>query len=90
MQREPGATSLLLNEQDGADDDNADEEEKEDNLSDVSSENEEDEQCANVVIAQFDKVSRTKSKWRCHLKDGIMNINGRDYLFHTANGEMQF
>lgn len=56
----------------------------------MSSENEEDEQCPDVVIAQFDKVTHTKAKWRCQLKDGVMNIDGRDFLFHTANGEMQF
>jgi transcription initiation factor TFIIA large subunit len=77
--------------QDGADDNDGEEdEEKEDNLSDVSSENEEDEQCDDVVIAQFEKVSRTKTKWRCQLKDGIMNIDGRDHVFHAASGEMQF
>lgn len=44
----------------------------------------------NVVVAQFEKVTRTKNKWKCTLKDGIMQLNGRDMLFHTAAGEMQF
>jgi transcription initiation factor TFIIA large subunit len=56
----------------------------------VSSDNEEEEQVAHVVIAQFDKVSHVKTKWKCQLKDGVMRLNGRDYLFHSANGEMQF
>jgi len=82
--------------QDGSDDpavedkDNVAEEEKEDNLSDVSSDKEEDEDCQDVLISQFEKVSRTKNKWKCQLKDGIINIDGRDYLFHRASGEMQF
>lgn len=43
-----------------------------------------------LVLAQFDKVSRTKSRWKCTLKDGIMHINGRDILFNKANGEFDF
>lgn len=56
----------------------------------MSSDKEEEEDCANVVIAQFEKVSRTKNRWKCQLKDGIITINGRDYLFNKASGEMQF
>ena len=78
--------------QDGQDDgkDAEHKEEDEDNLSDVSSDKEEDEQIANVVVAQFDKVSHVKTKWKCQLKDGIMHVNGRDYLFRSAQGDMQF
>ncbi len=56
----------------------------------MSSDDEKDEECDNVVIAQFEKVSRTKNRWKCQLKDGIITIDGRDYLFHRASGEMQF
>ena len=68
----------------------AGETEKEDNLSDVSSDNEEDEQAPHVVIAQFEKVSHVKTKWKCQLKAGVMKLNGREYLFRSATGEMQF
>lgn len=43
-----------------------------------------------LVLAQFDKVTRTKSKWKCTLKDGIMHINNKDILFNKANGEFDF
>jgi len=43
-----------------------------------------------LVLAQFDKVTRTKSKWKCHLKDGILRLNGCDYSFQRANGEFDF
>ncbi|KAH7838588.1 hypothetical protein Vadar_028692 [Vaccinium darrowii] len=43
-----------------------------------------------LVLAQFDKVTRTKSKWKCALKDGIMHINNDDILFNKANGEFDF
>ncbi|KAJ4959564.1 hypothetical protein NE237_026675 [Protea cynaroides] len=43
-----------------------------------------------LVLAQFEKVSRTKSRWKCTLKDGIMRLNNKDILFTKANGEFDF
>ncbi|OMJ07711.1 Transcription initiation factor IIA large subunit [Smittium culicis] len=43
-----------------------------------------------MVLCQYDKVSRTKNKWKCVLKDGIMLVNGRNYLFHRANGDFEW
>ncbi|KAK9279634.1 hypothetical protein L1049_013313 [Liquidambar formosana] len=43
-----------------------------------------------LVLAQFDKVTRTKSRWKCTLKDGIMHINNKDILFNKATGEFEF
>ncbi|CAK9142167.1 unnamed protein product [Ilex paraguariensis] len=43
-----------------------------------------------LVLAQFDKVTRTKSRWKCTLKDGIMHINNKDILFNKATGEFDF
>ncbi|XP_004294662.1 PREDICTED: transcription initiation factor IIA large subunit-like [Fragaria vesca subsp. vesca] len=43
-----------------------------------------------LVLAQFDKVTRTKSRWKCTLKDGIMHINNKDVLFNKATGEFDF
>jgi len=42
---------------------------------------------ANILLGQFEKVSRTKSKWKCFLKDGIVTVNGRDLVFSRAAGE---
>mmetsp|Transcript_22487 Transcript_22487/g.31280 ORF Transcript_22487/g.31280 Transcript_22487/m.31280 type:complete len:242 (-) Transcript_22487:210-935(-) len=44
----------------------------------------------NLVLTQFEKVHRMKSKWKCNLKDGILHLNGRDYAFSRANGEFDF
>jgi hypothetical protein len=41
----------------------------------------------NVVICQYDKLSRVKTNWKFQLKDGIMNLNGKDYLFSRATGD---
>jgi len=41
----------------------------------------------NVVVCQYDKIHRTKSRWKFSLKVGIMNLNGKDFVFQKANGE---
>ncbi|KAM7258631.1 hypothetical protein ACFE04_014372 [Oxalis oulophora] len=43
-----------------------------------------------LVLAQFDKVTRAKNRWKCTLKDGIMHINNKDILFNKATGEFDF
>ena len=36
------------------------------------------------------KVTRTKAKWRCVLKEGIMSLNGKDLLFQKVTGEFDW
>jgi hypothetical protein len=45
---------------------------------------------ANMVLSQFEKVSRSKSKWKCSLKEGIMYLNGKEYFFGKGMGEFQW
>ncbi|XP_040994002.1 transcription initiation factor IIA large subunit isoform X2 [Juglans microcarpa x Juglans regia] len=52
--------------------------------------NVEEQNTHHLVLAQFDKVTRTKSRWKCSLKDGIMHINNKDILFTKATGEFDF
>ncbi|OVA02443.1 Transcription factor IIA [Macleaya cordata] len=42
-----------------------------------------------LVLAQFEKVSRTKSRWKCTLKDGIMHLNNKDILFAKVMGRVK-
>lgn len=44
----------------------------------------------NVVVCQFEKVHRARNKWKFILKDGIMQIQGKDYCFHKSNGEAEW
>uniref|UniRef100_A0A183B6G5 Transcription initiation factor IIA subunit 1 n=1 Tax=Echinostoma caproni TaxID=27848 RepID=A0A183B6G5_9TREM len=44
----------------------------------------------NVVVCQYDKIHRSRNRWRLHLKDGIMAINGRDLVFQKAVGEAEW
>ena len=60
----------------------------------------------NVIVCQYDKITRAKNKWKFHLKasrspnmfktvptycqDGIMNLNGKDYVFQRAHGDAEW
>ena len=60
-----------------------------------SDDDDDDEQNADdsnqdLVLAQYDKVTRMKSKWKTTLKDGVMNLNGRDYIFKKASCEFDW
>jgi hypothetical protein len=43
-----------------------------------------------LILCQYEKVSRIKNKWKCILKDGVVNINGRDYMFSRATGDFEW
>lgn len=43
-----------------------------------------------LVIALYDKVQRVKNKWKITLKDGIVSVQGKDYVFHKCNGEFEW
>ncbi|KAJ1718145.1 transcription factor IIA subunit alpha [Coemansia biformis] len=58
--------------------------------SDEEEDNEDGEDTEHVILCQYDKVTRSKNKWKCVLRDGIMLINGRDYLFQKANGDFEW
>ena len=32
------------------------------------------------------QVARVKNKWKCILKDGMIHVNGKDYLFAKCTG----
>ena len=32
------------------------------------------------------QVARVKTKWKCILKDGMIHVNGKDYLFAKCTG----
>lgn len=44
----------------------------------------------NQIIGLFDKVQRTRNRWRCAFNSCIARIDGRDYLFHRLNGEFEW
>jgi transcription initiation factor TFIIA large subunit len=42
---------------------------------------------SNLVLGQFEKVARTKNKWKCSFKDGIMLLDGTEYIFGKGTAE---
>lgn len=38
------------------------------------------------VDTDASQVARVKNKWKCILKDGMIHINGKDYLFAKCTG----
>ncbi|XP_077522571.1 transcription factor IIA L isoform X4 [Amblyomma americanum] len=44
----------------------------------------------NVVVCQYDKISRSRNRWKFHFKDGIMNLQGKDYVFQKAIGDAEW
>ncbi|MEQ2276511.1 hypothetical protein XENORESO_001457 [Xenotaenia resolanae] len=44
----------------------------------------------NVIVCQYDKIHRSKNRWKFHLKDGVMSYGGRDYVFSKATGEAEW
>ncbi|EEB95785.1 hypothetical protein MPER_05192, partial [Moniliophthora perniciosa FA553] len=47
-------------------------------------------QDADIVFCTYDKVARVKNKWKCILKDGMIHVNGKDYLFSKCTGEFEW
>lgn len=76
---------------DGEDDDEGVEEEPLGSEDDISDEDASDLfETDNVVVCQYDKITRARNKWKFHLKDGIMNLNGKDYVFQRAHGDAEW
>ncbi|KFA53688.1 hypothetical protein S40293_03857 [Stachybotrys chartarum IBT 40293] len=49
-----------------------------------------DEGLGNIMLCMYDKVQRVKNKWKCTLKDGVLTVNGKEYVFHKATGEYEW
>jgi len=58
--------------------------------SDLDDKEESELETSNLVLCQFEKISRSKNKRKCKLKDGIMHLDGKDYVFSEGVGECEF
>lgn len=54
------------------------------------SEGEEDGPDENLMLCLYEKVTRTKARWKCSLKDGVVTINRKDYTFQKAQVEAEW
>ena len=75
-------------------DDDKEVKEEDDTLSDVDLDEEQVDNPAawtsHKIVCQFEKVKRTKNKWTCVWKQGIINIHGQDLVFQSASADLQF
>ncbi|NXS59467.1 TF2AY factor, partial [Brachypteracias leptosomus] len=44
----------------------------------------------NVIVCQYDKIHRSKNKWKFFLKDGVMSFEGKDHVFAKAIGDAEW
>ncbi|XP_039197368.1 TFIIA-alpha and beta-like factor isoform X3 [Crotalus tigris] len=44
----------------------------------------------NIIVCQYDKVQRSKNRWKFYLKDGVMCFGGKDYIFSKAIGDAEW
>ncbi|KIM98100.1 hypothetical protein OIDMADRAFT_129787 [Oidiodendron maius Zn] len=66
---------------------NSDLDDPEDGLND---EEDDDEGMGHIMLCMYDKVQRVKNKWCCVMKDGVLTVNGKEYVFHKATGEYEW
>lgn len=59
-------------------------------LESEKSDEEDGDQEGQIMLCLYDKVQRVKNKWKSNLKEGIANIDGRDYVFQKATGESEW
>jgi hypothetical protein len=43
-----------------------------------------------LMLCSYEKVHRTKNKWRANLSNGVVCINGREWVFEKGNGEYEW
>ncbi|KAF7192869.1 Transcription initiation factor IIA large subunit [Pseudocercospora fuligena] len=49
-----------------------------------------EDELGDTILCTYDKVQRVKNKWKCTLKDGVMSVNGKEWVFHKGMGEFEW
>ncbi|KAF7682648.1 Transcription initiation factor IIA large subunit [Astathelohania contejeani] len=55
-----------------------------------STESEEEKDNGNFIMCLYEKVSKSKNRWRVTLKQGFLNIGNMDFAFSTAHGDLEW
>ncbi|ORZ32478.1 transcription factor IIA, alpha/beta subunit [Catenaria anguillulae PL171] len=85
--------SPMIQQVDGADDDPDDDPDAINSDLDDDDEDADDEadaEAQNQILCLYEKVNRTKNKWKCTMREGIIHVNGKDYAFSRLTGDYQF
>uniref|UniRef100_A0A7S3LWF0 Uncharacterized protein n=1 Tax=Palpitomonas bilix TaxID=652834 RepID=A0A7S3LWF0_9EUKA len=76
---------------DGANDDESEKKRKhEAEGDDVDVDDDDDEETQDLILAQYEKVSKARGKWKIALKDGVAKLGDEEYVFKTAQGEFEW
>lgn len=43
-----------------------------------------------IIFSSSKQITRSRNKWKFYLKDGIMNMRGKDYVFQKSNGDAEW
>lgn len=86
----PAITQLDGDAADDEDDEDAINSDLDDPEDDTNQINDDDDDNGDSILCTYDKVQRVKNKWKCTLKDGVLNANGKEWLFHKGNGEFEW
>lgn len=89
---ENGVMTLRVPQTDGAEDD---EDELNSDLDDSSDDNlsgneDDDESHGNTILCVYDRIHRVKNNRKFTFRDGIVNVNRKDYVFGRATGESEW
>ncbi|VEU21928.1 DEKNAAC102903 [Brettanomyces naardenensis] len=57
---------------------------------DINSDEDNEDPEANIMLCLYDRVQRVRNRWKCNLKDGIANIESKDYAFQKATGDSEW
>lgn len=49
-----------------------------------------DDNPPDFITAQYEKVQRTKQKYKCVFKDVIIHIKGKDYVVKRVNADIEY
>ena len=84
-----GSSSLRCAQADGQADEDNDEEDEDAINSDLDDPEDggghpEDDSVDEVMLCTYDKVQRTKNKWKCFLKDGILRVGNKEYVVSAS------
>lgn len=44
----------------------------------------------NIILCLYEKVSRTRNRWKAAFRSGSLHLNGVDYAFNRQNAEFEF
>ncbi|KAI7537407.1 hypothetical protein KC316_g15940 [Hortaea werneckii] len=56
----------------------------------INAADDDDEEHGDTILCTYDKVQRVKNKWKCTLKDGVMSVGGKEWVFHKGMGEYEW